>query len=155
MLTCSSAAILTTALTNKATEGTEKIVAPALLQAGLPPASVPKLIEDLVNNDVTDALKVPGVTEKILGVAAAAFTKSYENAFETVYLVTLAWGILSCIAAWFTPSIEDLYTDEVMRQLRDGFGEERETHHVVPDAYPIATFGEQKVPSVFESQSHA
>lgn len=142
-------------MTNKATEGTEHIVAPALLKAGLPPASLKPLLQDLTANDVTDALKLPGVTLPILEVAAETLKLTYEKAFETVYLVTLVWGILSCIAAWFTPSIEDLYTDEVMRQLRDGFGEERELHHVVPDAYPIATFGEQKTPSMYESRSHA
>lgn len=155
MLTCSSAAVLTTVLTNKATEGTEQIVAPALLKAGLPPTSLKPFIEDLVGGDTAAAIKLPGVTPTVLAVAEQTFTITYEKAFEVVFLVTLSWGILSCIAAWFTPSIEDLYTDEVMRQLRDGFGEEREIHHVVPDAYPITTFGEQKTPSVYERGSHA
>lgn len=84
-------------------------------------------------------------------VAAAALHKAYANAFEVVYLVTLSWGIVSCIAAWFTPSIEDLYTDEVMRQLRDGFGQERETQQVVSDSYPMPEYEHKG--QVFEHRS--
>ena len=87
------------------------------------------------------AIAISGVTEKVLAAAAAALTKVFENAFETVFLVTLSWGLISCIAAWFTPSIEDLYTDEVMRQLRDGFGGDQDgPGHVVPDALPMPAY---------------
>lgn len=116
-------AILTTVLQNKAKSGIAHNVAPALLAAKLPLASLEPLLTDLAAGDVAAAAKLPGVTKQILELAGAKLTVAYRHAFELVYLVSLAWGLLSCIAAFFTPSIEDLYTDEVMRQLHKTYGE--------------------------------
>lgn len=121
------------------------------MKAGLSPANAGELIEYLVAVDIEDAMKVPGVTQGILNTAALTLHEAYSNAFEVVYLVTLSWGILSCIAAWFTPSIEDLYTDEVMRQLRDGFGGSDDHTHQIDDDYPMGQY--EAKGNVFEHQS--
>lgn len=115
-------AILTTVLQGRVKSETAHHVVPALLTAGLPATSLEDFLVDLGAGDVTAAKKLPGVTVKVLEVAAVTLRNAYQKSFETVYLVTLAFGIISCIAAFFSPSIESLYTDEVMRQLHPAGG---------------------------------
>lgn len=110
-------AILTTVLQGRVKSETVHHVVPALITAGLPATSLEKFLTDLGAGDVAAAEKLPGVTVKVLEVAAVALRSAYQKSFETVYLVTLAFGIISVVAAFFSPSIESLYTDEVMRQL--------------------------------------
>lgn len=116
-------AILTTVLEDKVKHETTEIVVPALVKAKLPVTSIEPFLTALTAGDVTAAQKIPGVTLNVLEVASVTLKEAYSKTFQVVYLVTLSWGILSCIAAFFSPSIEDLYTDEVMRQLHKAFGE--------------------------------
>ena len=67
------------------------------------------------------------MTNRILGIAVEALTAAYSNAFTLLFLVTIAFGGLSIIAAWFTPAIEDKYTNDVMRRLHKGYGDRSRT----------------------------
>lgn len=90
---------------------------PALVKAGLPPASIAPLIGALAKGDTADAAKLPGVTRVILGVAATSFRAAYAESFKVVYLATIAFGALSFIASFFIPNIDDKLTDVVIRRL--------------------------------------
>lgn len=117
LLTRLPAAIFSTILNNKVRENTVNHVVPALLEAGLSLSSAETLLAALSSGDEAAVAKVPGITTKIIGVAVTAIQGAYSNAFSIVFLVTIAFGGISTIAAFFTPAIEDRYTDEVMRQL--------------------------------------
>ena len=111
------ATIFSTILTNRVTENTEHHVVPALIKAGLPVASVEPLLTALSAGNSAAILKVPGVNKNIIGVAAVQVKAAYSNAFTLLFLVTLAFGGIAIIAAWFTPALEDRYTNDVMRRL--------------------------------------
>jgi hypothetical protein len=92
-------------------------VAPALVKAGLPPTSVEPLLEALAASDAAAAAKVPGITKPLLGLAVVDLQAAYSNAFSLVFLVTIAFGAISTIAAFFAPQIEKYYSGDVMRRL--------------------------------------
>lgn len=45
----------------------------------------------------------------MLGVASTTIQAAYANAFSLLFLVTLAFGLPSCIAAYYSPVIERMY----------------------------------------------
>ena len=92
-------------------------LAPALVKAGLPATSVEPLLEALAASNAAAAAKVPGVTKPLLGLAVVDLQAAYSNAFSLVFLVTIAFGAISTIAAIFAPQIEKYYSGDVMRRL--------------------------------------
>lgn len=102
---------------SRATSNTEQNVVPALLNSGLTPTSIEPLLGALNARDAAGAAAVPGVTQKILGLAVVSLQAAYSNAFALVFLVTIAFGSISTIAAFFAPEIEKYYSGDVMRRL--------------------------------------
>ena len=98
-------------------ENTKNDVVPALVQAGLPVSSVEPFLEALNSGNEAAITAVPGVTKPIIGVGITTLKAAYSNAFTVLFLVTIAFGGCSIIAAFFTPATEDRYTNDVMRQL--------------------------------------
>ena len=117
-------AIFTAILQNRVANNVATDVAPALFEAGLPKTSIPTFITALSAGDLADLTKVPGVTKKIIEVGVVALQGAYSNAFTLVFLVTIAFGGISTIAAFFTPSIEKYYSNDVMRRIHH-FGQDR------------------------------
>lgn len=111
---------MVTVLTNEVKDNTNKHVVPALLKAGLPATSLKPLLTALGAGNAKAAEAVPGVTKQILGVAVTTLKAAYAEAFKVDYLVTIAFGGISSIASFFTPSLEHLYTGDVMRRLHVG-----------------------------------
>ncbi|KAI1615921.1 siderophore iron transporter [Exophiala viscosa] len=110
--------IFSAILTNKVTGYTDTIVVPDLLKAGLPASSVVLFLTALEAGDSSTLASVPGVNKTIISVGAAALKLSYSKAFIIVYLVSIACGVLSVIAAWFTPNLEDrIHSHAVVRRL--------------------------------------
>ena len=93
----------------------------------MPVASIEPLLTYLSAGDVEDAAALPGVSEKIIGLAVAGIQQAYSNAFTLMFLVSIAFGGCSIIAAWFTPAIEGMYTNDVMRKLHQGYGDRSRT----------------------------
>lgn len=104
-------------MVSRANSNIEHNVVPALIGANLPPSSVEPLLGALGAGDATAAAKVPGATKQILGLAVVSLQAAYSNAFTLVFLVTIAFGACSTIAAFFAPEIEKYYTGDVMRRL--------------------------------------
>ncbi|KAK3668757.1 hypothetical protein LTR22_000237 [Elasticomyces elasticus] len=109
--------IFATILTSRVSQDTRNHVVPALLEAGLPSASLAPLLSALSVGNIEAAETIPGVTQHILLVAASTMKAAYSDAFTLLFLVTLAFGGVSCITAYFTPALEHRYTEDVIRRL--------------------------------------
>ncbi|KEF51086.1 uncharacterized protein A1O9_12868 [Exophiala aquamarina CBS 119918] len=110
-----AASIYTTILTNRLTETIPAEVAPAAIGAGFPESSLPDLIgilSGLINPD-----QVPDVTPDILAVATDAYRTAFSKSIKTVFLVTIAFGVLSVVASMFCPNRDDALNDLVMKTL--------------------------------------
>ena len=101
-------AIFVTILTSRATSNITHNVAPALAEAGVPLKGIEPLLGALGAGDAAAAAKIPGVTPKLIGLAVVDLQHAYSNAFSLVFLVTIAFGAVSTIAAFFAPQIEKL-----------------------------------------------
>jgi hypothetical protein len=51
------------------------------------------------------------MNSKIQLAVAAATRTAYEHSFRTVFLVSLAFGLLSVISSWFSPNVEKHMTN--------------------------------------------
>ncbi|KAH0845932.1 siderophore iron transporter [Fonsecaea pedrosoi] len=86
-------------LTNRMNTNTKNMIIPTLVEAGLPDSSITAFLTAL-NSGVASALQaVPGVTEKIILAGETAYLAAYTDAFQKVFLASIAFGGLSIIAA--------------------------------------------------------
>lgn len=90
---------------------------PALVKAGLPATSVVELIAAISGRNTAAVAAVPGVTNETVAIAAAEFKAAYSNAFQTVFLASIAFGTIAFIASFWAPSLDGKLTNEVLRQL--------------------------------------
>lgn len=99
----------------------KSIVAPSVLQAGLPVTSLQAFITALAGGDTADIEAIPGVTPTILEVAAASMRTTYSKAFKIVFLVCLAFCGVAVISSYWAPNVEERLNHDVVRRL-DGSG---------------------------------
>ena len=102
-------------LTNRLVAEVPKLIPPAAIQAGLPASSVPALLLYLAGTGKESAVK--GLTPQILGAAVHANRVAASHAIRDVMLVTLVFGGVSMIMAWFTPKIDKSKAKMVARTL--------------------------------------
>lgn len=102
---------------NKVKEYTVSDVVPALLQAGLPPTSIPDFLTALASGSLPALQAVPEVSPAAIQAGVATFTQAYAKAFKIVWLATLAFGLLAVIASFFTTDIDDKLSHDVVRRL--------------------------------------
>ena len=107
-------AIYVTILNNKLATNVPKYVVPVAVNAGLPRTSVSALVKGLAAGNLT---KVPGINNAIAAVARAAYKVAYSESFKLVYLVSIAFGVLSVGASLLTPNLEHGFNEEVARKL--------------------------------------
>jgi hypothetical protein len=93
-------------------------VKPAVLGAGFPSDDLPALYAAIGAGSAAAMEKVPGITVKVLAALEDALKVAYAEAFQTVYLASIAFGGLAIIAAFFSRSIDDLMTGYVARKFR-------------------------------------
>ena len=91
--------IYLTIFTNRVTSNTDTIVIPALVKAGLPETSIAAFLTAVSSGVVSAIEAVPGVTGKIILAGTEALTAAYTDAFQKVFLASIAFGSLSVIAA--------------------------------------------------------
>lgn len=92
-------------------------VSKAALNAGLPQSSVSDLVEAASGGSKAAMEKVPGITEKIMLAAGNAVKIAYSESFRTVFLVSIAFGGLSTIAALLSVSVDDKLDNLVAAKL--------------------------------------
>ncbi|KIX00886.1 uncharacterized protein Z518_09951 [Rhinocladiella mackenziei CBS 650.93] len=83
-------------------------ISTAVLQAGLPPASLTAFLP---------LLAVPGATPAIIAAGRDAVRTVYSNAFSMVFLVSIAFGVTAAISAAFVRSVDDKLTTHVAVRL--------------------------------------
>ena len=93
--------IYTTILTNRLKKTIPALVPKAVVGAGLPVTSIPALLEAL--EGLIPTTEVPGATPKILEVATEAYRQASSQAYRTVFLVTIAFGVIAAVAVCFCP----------------------------------------------------
>ncbi|KAH7385824.1 fungal trichothecene efflux pump-domain-containing protein [Pyrenochaeta sp. MPI-SDFR-AT-0127] len=109
-------AIFASIMTNRLEETIPAQVPPALINSGLPAASVPTYLKALQLG--ADALAaVPGITNEIMAVGFRAYQEASADAFRTVYLATIALTGISIILTWWAPNTDDLMTQKVAATL--------------------------------------
>lgn len=97
-----------------------KYVVPAVLNAGLPTSSVASFLTALASGSTPALEQVPGVTPEVLQAATPAALRSSENAFQLIYLVSIAFGCCAIIASLAVngPKLYERMTGEVARKLQ-------------------------------------
>lgn len=66
---------------------------------------------------------VEGLTPEILAVGARAYEFAYSDAYRTIFLTSIAFGLLGIICNFFVPSVEDFMTGNVAATLGTRKGE--------------------------------
>jgi MFS family permease len=113
-----AASIYVSILTNRLTTTLPANVAPAALKAGLPSADLPALFAAIGAGTPAALEAVPDISPAIMVAVGDAVKVAYSQAFQTVYLTSIAFGGLAIIAALFITSIDDLMTDFVARKIQ-------------------------------------
>jgi hypothetical protein len=127
-------------LRNKVQSYTINVVAPSLVQAGLPPTSLEPFLGALAQGNVAVLQTVPGVSPTIIGVGIQTLTDAYAQAFkigrsfhdlgsneadqsDKVWLATIAFGGLAVIASFFALDLDNKMSRDMIRRLTDRAGE--------------------------------
>jgi hypothetical protein len=110
-------AIYTTILTNRLGQTIPQQVPPALVDAGLPAASVPAFLAALTSGAAGAMRAVPGVTDGIVAVGTAAYKQANSDAYKTVYLSTLAFSGVAILLTFFAPNTEKYMTSQIAATL--------------------------------------
>ncbi|KAK2616575.1 hypothetical protein QQS21_000398 [Conoideocrella luteorostrata] len=116
VISTSSATIYTAILINRPST-IPATVSGALIQAGLPSASVASFIATVKSNPDQFAT-IPGVSDRIINIGVEAFKFANAKAQSTVYLSTIAFSDLGVIFSLLTPDMESKLTDSVMTRLK-------------------------------------
>ena len=114
MIATIGSTIYISVLQNRTSTTISEIVPAALIEAGLPLSSIPAFIVAVSTGSFDD---IPGVTPEIIGVGIRAFREALVAAFNTVWLTTIAFGLLSLIFAAVSPSSDSLMTNAVVALL--------------------------------------
>jgi hypothetical protein len=115
--------IYTVILSNRQKQTIPTLVPPAVVAAGLPESSVAAFIASISAGSFTS---VPGVTPDIITAGMAAYAKASNQAFNTVWLSTIAFSGLGAILAIWAPNVDHKLTGDVTVQVKDYKGEDVE-----------------------------
>ncbi|KAF2731337.1 MFS general substrate transporter [Polyplosphaeria fusca] len=116
--------VYTVILSNRLATTIPARVPPALLAAGLPAGSIETFLVALGTGKWEG---VEGVTERILEVGGRAYREASAEAYNTVFLSTIAFCGVGVVASFFAPNVDHLLGRDVVVQLEHkGKREERE-----------------------------
>ncbi|OQV04625.1 hypothetical protein CLAIMM_09480 [Cladophialophora immunda] len=110
-------AIYGTIIRDKATSDIVPRVAAAAVEAGLAPSEVPSFILALTSGSASALASIKNITPAIIAAGADAIKTVYAEAFKLVFLVSLAFGVISCITAVFVRSVDKSLTDQIAVKL--------------------------------------
>lgn len=80
-------------------------VSAAVSEAGLPPASLPNFMRFFFQPSTGSVASVEGVTPEIIEVAGRASSQTYLDSFKLVWYTSIAFGVLTLLAAVFTKDV--------------------------------------------------
>lgn len=116
--------VFTVVLSNRLLKTIPADVPPALVNAGLPESSVAAFLTSITAGKGFDT--VAGLTPQIQAIGLAAYRKASSDAYNTVFLTTIAFSSIGIILTWWAPNVEHLLNTQVTTTLHD-----RKTEHVV------------------------
>jgi len=103
---------------NRLTDNIVKLVATPLAYAGVPPAELPAVIGALTG--AAPASLLAGLTPTQIGVGVNGIKEAYAQSLRTVYLVSIAFGVIGVVAVCFCVDVEKYKTDRVDIKLDEG-----------------------------------
>lgn len=113
-------AIYSAVLAQRQTETIGSQIPPALISAGLPESSVQAYMQAVAAGGEAEALKaISGVTDEIIRTASRAYQGAYSDAFQTVFYVSIAFGVIGIVFACLTPNVDELMTTKVAVRLNE------------------------------------
>jgi hypothetical protein len=112
-----SQAVYVAILTNRLTTTVPEQVPPALIDAGLPAASVPDFLAAITAGTADAFASVSGATASIIATGLEAYRQANADAYRTVYLATIAFSGVAIILTWWAPNTDNLMTGKVAATL--------------------------------------
>jgi hypothetical protein len=92
-------------------------VVPAIMNAGLPASSITAYFAAVTAGTASAFEAVKGITPAIIAAGTRAYRIAYVEAFKTVFLTAIAFGVISILLACAVPNVEDLMTHDVAATL--------------------------------------
>jgi len=92
-------------------------VVPAITNAGLPLSSVTAYFAAVAEGTAAAFSAVKGITPTIIAAGTRATRIAYVEAFKTVFLTAIAFGVISILLACCVPNVEDRMTHDVAATL--------------------------------------
>lgn len=93
------------------------MVLPALMDAGLTSSAAEQLIAALAGGNTAAANAVPGVNATVLSVGTVALRKASVDAFQVVFLASIAFGGLAFVTACLARDVDDKLSHDIIRRL--------------------------------------
>ena len=72
-------------------------IAAAALPLGLPASSLPALIKDMASKETALLVKIPGISEKIIGASVNASLEAYKDSFQSVWIATTCFAAVGLV----------------------------------------------------------
>jgi hypothetical protein len=110
-------AIYLTVLSNRLAQTIPAEVPPALIQAGLPSASVPAFMSGLTTGSFAN---ITGLNDAILAQGMTAYRSANAHAYSTIFFTTIAFTAIAVILSFFCPNVDDKMTGQVAVTLHKG-----------------------------------
>lgn len=110
-------------MTNRLASTVPATVPAALTKAGLPASSVKDWLAAYTVGTPAAFNAVAGNTASIDAIGAAAYKEAVAKAFQTVYLVTIAFSCVGLVSSFFCPNADKLLTSDVATKLHEKKGD--------------------------------
>lgn len=94
-------------------------IVPAVEQAGLPASSITSLFAAITNGTAAALEAVPGINPSIMAALTSSTHAAYQSTFTVVYMVSLAFGGVAIIAAFFVKDVGELLTGFVNKTIHN------------------------------------
>jgi hypothetical protein len=111
--------VYTVILSNRLEQTISQQVPPALINAGLPVNSTTAFLEAYTNGTQAAFDQVRGLTPHILEVGTKAYKVANSDAYQTVFLATIAFSAVGFILTFFVPDFDHKMTGEVTITLHE------------------------------------
>ena len=111
-------AIYSTVLADRQTQTIGSQIPAALVRSGVDESNVAAYMEAITAGGDLETLKaIPGVTDEVIATVSRAYQWAYADAFQTVFYVSIAFGVLGIAFACLTPNVDELLTNKVAVRL--------------------------------------
>jgi hypothetical protein len=100
-------AVLTAVLNNNLASKLTPYITKAALKNDLPKSSIPAFVAAIEAKNSTTLAAIPGTTQAIINAGLFAQKKAYAESLRTVFIITLPFGLLACVACLFMSDLRE------------------------------------------------